>query len=1501
MKKSLLFLFSMMFSLLFSVTARAQEDTEYDAALAAIENGGTYLISTDVNGTAYYVTEAGKLTSAKGDAGIFTLTKVTGGAFKEYGFYIDSGKRFTNPPLTKVDNVDVANLKNGVFATTTGNRADWEAQVLFLKEGKYAIRSCNTAHGTSSWADAGRTFWTWAVEEVPVPQYTYDATYVWAFEAVTPIKVTYKLVESDGATEVKSTEKKQLANSELMVPADFTSIKAYDYDITGSIGNVDCTITVKRTFKVGVVHALKDLSNAKAYTIQCERGAFLTKDGYLASTAHKTLTDATAANFAIISDNEQYYLYSVADKKFVTNNGALSDTLVNNVEDAILMDAKTDPFFLYYFKKGGTNNGLNTNGNDPYGYVINTWMNADAGNQYFMIEAGDFDATAALAALKDYTITVADGIENGSVVADKAKAKVGATIALTITPTEGYELDVLTVKAGDEVIAVSKKNTFVLPAADVTITATFKVQEWPKNITDLYLENADLSTKDAGWTYYSDAYKYGDWQLGNDKEAAAIEFYAGWGSLEHTNFKLSQKIKLPAGDYRIAVNAFYREGNDGNGTNADKAWIFAGEKKQNVYAMQAMSDLSKWSGSNDMHKAMAAFKDGAFSNAFDFSLTEETEIEVGFEGCFDAIRQWCILGPVEIWQYSLENYLGAYREKVDEVNGIIEANKKMGAAEKAALTESIVEESTFTLGSQVVAAIDVMNTAITNAKASIAGYEKLGTALTKGESYKAHSEDAEAKAAYDAVVADVKTAYDEATIADLAAATATVEAALPTLAKTQTLAGADLTVFIVNPEINGAEGWTCDRPKGGNGPLLGGISFEYWAGNANPRTEAQFDYWQEIAGLPNGLYTVSAEMYNSLNGEEGAEFAATSGVYAAAGDAEVSSLVSEDGTELKKYTTAQIAVLDGKIRIGVKNTVTPLAARWFVADNFGLTLVKPFNAQDLEYYAALDAIEDGGSYCITTEVGEEKFYLTADGKITTDINAACAFTLKSAEGVAYPIGFLVDAGSNRFSNPPGTSEDNLKCGHINTASGSRTDWDAQVFFLNNEGKYAVRSTNAAGATSGWGWVGSSFWTVEKPEDATEYVAQYQWDPAYIWNLEKNTLVDLTYNLKLDGEVIATTTLKQPVGFAPAAPQEFVQNEKLRGLYTLTPDVKEVTAETTEVNFTATWEIFQFSESFEKAKWYNMTIRSTWQVSMCETEPYTMKENATEDELASEEFQWAFAPVEGEPFQIVIYNKAAGAGQSLSVDGSNVVMRDGETKWEIFGNSDGFVMRPVGGGDNDWVNQSGGGSATNPLSFWQSANGKTDNGSTFRVSEVQIPAIVLNAPSFVVGKEAVAEGTQTEFNWLEEGTKLQIKTGATNILVNNYTAKELAVKLTVMVSGDLPENIMNMGSTTAHRVMGETVEVDLGTKDFPIELKPGYIYQNIAVMAAELVVKETGATVATYDGEPVQLHWVGVKDANGIKDIKALQGAEIYDLGGSKTQKIQKGKAYIIDGKTVIAK
>ena len=207
--------------------------------------------------------------------------------------------------------------------------------------------------------------------------------------------------------------------------------------------------------------------------------------------------------------------------------------------------------------------------------------------------------------------------------------------------------------------------------------------------------------------------------------------------------------------------------------------------------------------------------------------------------------------------------------------------------------------------------------------------------LAEGEAMKKRGA---SSAAYDAAIEGIDPDKSEDALADAQK----VEAALPALAKTQLTAGSDFTRAIANFDCGAKDGWTFEKPKGGNGPDHGG-DFEYWAGNASDRATASFDYWQEITGLPNGTYTVSAEMYNSLNNEGGdyTEFKPTVGVYATVGEKTVSKLVDVNSETRVPYVTDAIEVTDGKIRIGAKSFEAPMAARWFTVDNFKLTLVKP--------------------------------------------------------------------------------------------------------------------------------------------------------------------------------------------------------------------------------------------------------------------------------------------------------------------------------------------------------------------------------------------------------------------------------------------------------------------------------------------------------------------------------------------------------------------------------
>ena len=77
-----------------------------------------------------------------------------------------------------------------------------------------------------------------------------------------------------------------------------------------------------------------------------------------------------------------------------------------------------------------------------------------------------------------YNVTV-NYTTNGSVTASPTSAEAGATIALTVTPDAGYVLDALTVTdASSNTIEVAD-NKFTMPASDVTVVATFKLNEKP--------------------------------------------------------------------------------------------------------------------------------------------------------------------------------------------------------------------------------------------------------------------------------------------------------------------------------------------------------------------------------------------------------------------------------------------------------------------------------------------------------------------------------------------------------------------------------------------------------------------------------------------------------------------------------------------------------------------------------------------------------------------------------------------------------------------------------------------------------------------------------------------------------------------------------------------------------------------------------------------------------------------------------------------------------------
>ena len=155
------------------------------------------------------------------------------------------------------------------------------------------------------------------------------------------------------------------------------------------------------------------------------------------------------------------------------------------------------------------------------------------------------------------------------------------------------------------------------------------------------------------------------------------------------------------------------------------------------------------------------------------------------------------------------------------------------------------------------------------------------------------------------------------------------------------------------------------------------------------------------------------------------------------------------------------------------------------------------------YLRALDTIEHGECYRVFTMYNGQKYYVTADGHLSTNVDDAPLFGFIKVAGEEYDYGFKLKNGDTYFTNPAELNESALTNGHLNTTTkDSRNTWEAQVFFLNTQGKYAIRSTNSSSSTdhTSWGWVGSAYWTVDEGTEGP--LAQYSWDMNYVWQIEK---------------------------------------------------------------------------------------------------------------------------------------------------------------------------------------------------------------------------------------------------------------------------------------------------------------------------------------------------------------------------------------------------------------
>ncbi|MBQ9560409.1 MAG: chitobiase/beta-hexosaminidase C-terminal domain-containing protein [Bacteroidaceae bacterium] len=438
--------------------------------------------------------------------------------------------------------------------------------------------------------------------------------------------------------------------------------------------------------------------------------------------------------------------------------------------------------------------------------------------------------------------------------------------------------------------------------------------------------------------------------------------------------------------------------------------------------------------------------------------------------------------------------------QVYEITALVDADESLAAAvaEAQAIEESsvpaalyadiqsIVEANNRTFGTveEYLAAIEALEAIV----AKTTPYAPLAAILAQGEAIKANVSDELAILAYDAAIESVKMAFDNVTVTDFNAAVATVTNALPALAKAQTAENSDMSVVVQNAA------WTCPQ---GNGPGVYGDATETYIGSL-PGGVAGKVIYQHIEGLPAGNYevtflaTANMAWIGAATGDNIAQVFANENVF----DIPVIGQTACTPADYERTLTAVVGE-DGVLEYGIQNIAE--GGNWYVVKAIGLKLVKALDATELAYMKAVETLKDGQTYRVFTEVNGNKFYLNNSGYLVAETKKAAtfAFTAVNAEGTLYPTGWNLGC---QFTNPTltgGSTGDVVQNGHIIAGSQNRNDWERQVFFL-KDGKYAVRSTNANSAN----WGANTYWTVTNTE-AELPNADYQLEPAYVWQVEEN--------------------------------------------------------------------------------------------------------------------------------------------------------------------------------------------------------------------------------------------------------------------------------------------------------------------------------------------------------------------------------------------------------------
>lgn len=184
------------------------------------------------------------------------------------------------------------------------------------------------------------------------------------------------------------------------------------------------------------------------------------------------------------SDGKEYTNTSIIDKDVelwakggykitigTIENGTITiDPNQTLYQEGTAITVKTNPNSGYQLKAGSL----------QYSYVENgETKTVPIENGSFTMPAADVTISATFEPIQ-YQVTIADDIQHGKVVANPQIAAAGSEINLTVTPEIGYQINELyyKIESSEEAVPISN-NSFEMPAADVTVYASFAEKDEP--------------------------------------------------------------------------------------------------------------------------------------------------------------------------------------------------------------------------------------------------------------------------------------------------------------------------------------------------------------------------------------------------------------------------------------------------------------------------------------------------------------------------------------------------------------------------------------------------------------------------------------------------------------------------------------------------------------------------------------------------------------------------------------------------------------------------------------------------------------------------------------------------------------------------------------------------------------------------------------------------------------------------------------------------------------